>query len=43
AFYAGKLAACQFFFRRELPKIYGQADLLESLDDTAISVSSDAL
>ncbi|MFT7532829.1 MAG: alkylation response protein AidB-like acyl-CoA dehydrogenase [Gammaproteobacteria bacterium] len=43
AFYAGKLAACQFFFRRELPKIYGQADLLESLDDTAISVSLDAL
>jgi len=43
AFYAGKLAACQFFFRRELPKVYGQADLLESLDDTAIGVPSDAL
>lgn len=43
AFYAGKLAACQFFFRRELPKVYGQANLLESQDDTALAVPADAL
>ncbi|MBT6959757.1 MAG: acyl-CoA dehydrogenase, partial [Rhodospirillaceae bacterium] len=43
AFYAGKLSACQFFFRRELPKVHGNAELLESLDDTALTVPVDAL
>lgn len=40
-FYDGKLTACQFFFRRELPKVYVQAALLESLDDTAIAAPLD--
>lgn len=39
AFYAGKLAACQFYYRRELPKVHGQADLLDSMDDTALMMS----
>lgn len=39
AFYEGKLAACRFFFRRELPKTATQAQLLESLDDTAVTLS----
>ncbi len=33
-FYAGKLHACQFFFRRELPKTERWAALIVSLDDT---------
>ena len=43
AFYTGKLAACQFFFRREIPKVHAQSDLLERLDDTSISTPVDAL
>jgi hypothetical protein len=39
SFYDGKLAACQFFFRRELPKTEGQANLLASLDDTAVALA----
>lgn len=42
-FYAGKLAACQFFFRRELPKLHSNADLLASMDDTTLTVPTDAL
>ena len=38
AFYKGKLAACRFFFRRELPKTEAQARLLSSLDDTALTL-----
>jgi alkylation response protein AidB-like acyl-CoA dehydrogenase len=38
AFYAGKLAACRFFFRRELPKTAPQAALLARLDDAALSL-----
>ena len=34
AFYDGKLHACQFFFRRELPKTKRWAELLQSGDDT---------
>jgi butyryl-CoA dehydrogenase len=41
-FYAGKLSACRFFFRHELPKIHPQADLIASLDDTVLGLSSDA-
>jgi alkylation response protein AidB-like acyl-CoA dehydrogenase len=37
-FYAGKLAACRFFFRYELPKIGPALELLRSLDDTAITI-----
>lgn len=42
-FYAGKLAACRYFFRRELPKVHLQADLLERLDDTALSTPVSSL
>jgi hypothetical protein len=38
-FYAGKLAACRFFFRYELPRITPSLALLRSLDDTALAIS----
>ena len=37
-FYAGKLAACRFFFRYELPRITPKLALLRSLDDTALAI-----
>jgi len=37
-FYAGKLAACRFFFRHELPRTGPALRLLRSLDDTALSI-----
>jgi len=37
-FYAGKLSACRFFFRYELPKIEPVLRLLRSLDDTALTI-----
>ena len=37
-FYAGKLAACRFFFRYELPRITPNLALLRSLDDTALAI-----
>ena len=37
-FYAGKLAACHFFFRYELPRITPTLALLRSLDDTALVI-----
>ena len=42
-FYQAKLNACQFFYRWELPKIQRQSELLSSLDDTLLNVSSAAL
>jgi len=33
-FYRGKLAACTYFYRYELPKVYAAFDLVKSLDDT---------
>jgi butyryl-CoA dehydrogenase len=38
-FYAGKLAACRFFFRYELPRITPRLALLRSLDDTALAIA----
>jgi hypothetical protein len=38
AFYQGKLQACAFFFRWELPKTTQWADLLDSLDPTCIEM-----
>ncbi len=35
-FYRGKLRACQYFFRTELPKTRAQAELLMTLDDTSL-------
>ncbi len=37
-FYAGKLAACQFFFRYELPLAGQTARLLQTLDDTTLAM-----
>jgi butyryl-CoA dehydrogenase len=42
AFYEGKLAACRFFFRYELPKTEAQARLLGSVDDTTLAISEAA-
>jgi alkylation response protein AidB-like acyl-CoA dehydrogenase len=42
AFYEGKLAACRYFHRYELPRTGPLLDLLDSLDDTALHVSDDA-
>ncbi len=40
-FGAGKRHAAKFFFRYEMPKIGRKADLLKSLDDTTITMSTD--
>jgi alkylation response protein AidB-like acyl-CoA dehydrogenase len=37
-FYRGKLAACRYFFRWELPRIGPQLALLDSLDSTCLDV-----
>lgn len=42
AFYVGKLQACRYFFRYELPKCHFQADLLMRLDDTCLSMPPEA-
>lgn len=39
AFLGGKLRACQYFFRYELPKTRAQFDLVAALDDTCLSAS----
>ncbi len=38
AFYQGKLQACQYFFRYELPKTAAQNELLRSLDPTCLEM-----
>lgn len=42
-FYEGKLAACRYFFRWELPATVTQAALLESRDDTCLAVLPEQL
>ena len=42
-FYQAKLNACQFFYRWELPKIKRQSEILCALDDTLLTVDSQAL
>ncbi|MES2257225.1 MAG: acyl-CoA dehydrogenase [Pseudomonadota bacterium] len=37
-FYRGKLQACRYFFRWELPKVQQQLDLLESIDTTTLDM-----
>ncbi|MDB5798217.1 MAG: acyl-CoA dehydrogenase [Paucimonas sp.] len=37
-FYRGKLQACAYFYRWELPKVHQQLDLLASLDTTALDM-----
>ncbi|WP_043646310.1 acyl-CoA dehydrogenase [Caenispirillum salinarum] len=41
AFYAGKLAACRYFFRWELPKTGPQLDRLAAVDDTWFAMAED--
>ena len=38
SFYQGKLQACQYFFRYELPKTAAQNELLRSLDPTCLEM-----
>ncbi|MAA59479.1 MAG: acyl-CoA dehydrogenase, partial [Pseudomonadales bacterium] len=40
-FYRGKLHACRFFFRWELPKIQHWSNLLQSADDTCRTMHND--
>lgn len=40
AFYKGKLQACQYFFKRELNRIYAQAELLQAFEDSAFSMDA---
>jgi alkylation response protein AidB-like acyl-CoA dehydrogenase len=41
AFYKGKLAACRFFYRRELPKVTHFLDLVEQCEATCLDVQPD--
>jgi len=43
AFLQGKLTAARFFFRYELPRIRPQAELLQRLDDTTVTLDTRAL
>lgn len=40
-FYSGKLAACRFFYRYELPKSIAKFDLVASLDDTCFNLNEE--
>jgi butyryl-CoA dehydrogenase len=40
-FYSGKLAACRYFYRYELPRTAPTLDLLDSLDDTVLTIAED--
>jgi hypothetical protein len=40
-FYHGKLQACRFFFRWELPKVEQQLALLASIDTTTLDMQPD--
>ena len=42
AFYEGKLRACRYFFRYELPKAATQAQQLMTLDDTCLTMPLEA-
>jgi len=41
-FYTGKMQACQYYFRWELPKTRAQAELLSSLDTTCLEMAEDS-
>ena len=41
-FYRGKMQACRYFFRWELPKIQAQAELLSGLDTTCLDMPEEA-
>lgn len=40
SFYAGKLAACRYFFGYELPTVHTALALVRSLDDACLSFES---
>ncbi len=40
-FYRGKLVACRYFFRYELPKVHAELALVASLDDTCLNFSGE--
>ncbi len=40
-FYKGKLAACRYFYRYELPSVYTRFELLNQLDDTCLNMAVD--
>ena len=41
-FYTGKLAACRYFFRYELPTVHTDLTLLNQLDDTCFSINQNS-
>lgn len=41
AFYNGKLGACRYFYRYELPKIHPELALVSSLDDTCLNFAAE--
>lgn len=41
SFYKGKLSACRYFFRYELPQAYTHFDLVNSVDDTCLNMTAD--
>ena len=43
AFYAGKRAACAYFFRYELPKAWVDLDLVTAVDDTCYALAVECL
>nr|WP_199899353.1 acyl-CoA dehydrogenase C-terminal domain-containing protein [Sneathiella glossodoripedis] len=40
-FYHGKLVACQYFYRYEMPRIKPWSDLIKSIDDTTFKTSAE--
>jgi butyryl-CoA dehydrogenase len=38
-FYRGKLSACRYFYRYELPKAHSQMQVLRNLDDTCLRIA----
>lgn len=42
SFYEGKLRACEYFARYELPGVVSAAELLKAVDETALSMAEDA-
>lgn len=41
AFYQGKLSACRFFFRYELPQAIRQFELVAEVDDTCFNLQEE--
>ena len=41
AFYSGKLAACKFFYKYELPKAIAKFELVSELDDTCYNLTAE--